>query len=234
MKSGWTITQPNRVTEGKLTVYRLDWQLRIQAYEIIDHKRLPKEYAEFEAGVGVMPAPSSAGITGPPTQRATWPRGSCHDLVRVTNKPVIQFKLGKTDHILEIAREDVYETVMFQATQPKPESKWTASFYYSKWVNDLGEFAYKKHGERPSWEPSLSTFFPEADETAEQSSRKLRGPRNFLNEIEEVKNILWEAVTRFSMDSATGDRAPTSERMGTLANNEDAAQPLADGHTRVR
>ena len=180
---------------------------------------MAKEYADFEAGVGVSPAPLAARITRP-TQRATWPRGY-HDLVRVTNKSVIQFRLGNTDHILEIVRQDVYETEPFQLSQPKPESKWTASFYYSEWVNDLGEFAYKKHGETPSWEPSLSTFFPEGDETAARSSKKPRGPRNFLDEIEEVKDILWEAV-RHVMD---GDHAKTSDRVGTVENEDN------DGHT---
>lgn len=208
----------------KLTFDRLDWQLKIQAYDILDPKSMAKEYADFEAGVGVGPAPSPAGITGPPTQRASFPRGY-HDLVRVTNKPVIQFTLGKTDHILEIAREDMYDTHPFQSTPPKPESKWTASFYYSKWVNDLGEFAYKKHGETPSWQPSLSTFFPEGDDAAAQST-KPRGPRFFLNEIEEVKNILWDAIRPIT-DGEHGDRATTSERLGTVENEGDGDRTLA-------
>jgi hypothetical protein len=187
---------------------------------------MSKEYAEFEAGVGISAASSPAGITGPPLQRATFPRGH-RDLIRVINKPVIQFKLGKTDHILEIAREDVYETDPFQTSPPNPESKWTASFYYSKWVNDLGEFAYKKHGERPSWEPSLSTFFPEGDDIAPQPNKKPKGPRNFLNEIEEVKNILWEATKRFT-DGENGKLITPSGRMGMVGDKENGDQTLVD------
>ncbi len=187
---------------------------------------MPKEYADFEAGVGVGPAPSPGGITGPSTQRATWPRGN-RELVRITNKPVIQFKLGKTDHILEIAREDVYEIDGFQSSPAPPESKWTASFYYSKWVNDLGEFAYKKHGERPSWEPSLSTFFPEGDDIDAQSKKKPKGPRNFLHEIEEVKNILWE-VTRLFTNGQAGTRTTTLARMGTDENGVGDDRTLAN------
>lgn len=187
---------------------------------------MSKEFAEFEAGVGVGPAPSPAGITGLPTQRATFPRGH-RDLARVINKPVIQFRLGKTDHVLEIAREDVYETELFQSSPPKPESKWTASFYYLKWVNDLGEFAYKKHGERPSWEQSLSTFFPEADDVAARPRKKAKGPRNFLEEIAEVKNILWEAITS-STDGELGEGTTKSKRIGMLTDARDASRGSAD------
>lgn len=175
---------------------------------------MAKEYADFEAGVGLGAAPSPAGVTGPPTQRASFPRGH-HDLVRVTNKPVIQFTLGKTGHILEIAREDVYETHLYQSSPPKPESKWTASFYYSTWANDLGEFAYKKHGEAPSWQASLSTFFPEGDDAADLPPKKAKGPRMFLDEVEEVKNILWEA-TRLCRDENHAQMQMTSERIGTV------------------
>lgn len=174
---------------------------------------MPKEYTDFEAGVGVGPAPSPAGILGPPAQRANWPRGN-RELVRVTNKPVVQFRLRETDHVLEVAREDVYETDPWQSSTPKPESKWTASFYYSKWVNDLGEFAYKKHGERPSWEPSLSTFFPEPDDTAAGSNKKAKGARKFIEEVEEVKNILWDAI-RCCSTGAAESRLAISEHAGT-------------------
>lgn len=209
---------------------KLDWQLRIHANDILDSKHMAKEYAEFEAGVGVAPAPSPAGIMGPPTQRASFPRGY-RDLIRVTNKPVVKFRLGKTDHVVEIAREDVYETELFQSSPPKPESKWTASFYYLKWVNDLGEFAYKKHGERPSWEQSLSTFFPEVDDEEVAAAapapprKKTRGPRNFLDEIEEVKNILWEAITSLT-DGELGNGSTRSGRIGTLMNEQNGAQVL--------
>ena len=209
-----------------LTIYRLDWQLKIHANDILDPKHMSKEFAEFEAGVGVGPAPSPAGITGPPIQRATFPRGY-RDLGRVINKPVIQFRLGKTDHVLEIAREDVYETELFQPSPPKPESKWTASFYYLKWVNDLGEFAYKKHGERPSWEQSLSTFFPESDNVTSRSSKKAKGPPNFLDEIAEVKNILWEAITSFT-DGEPGEGSTKSKRIGTLTDADNANRVLAN------
>jgi hypothetical protein len=186
--------------------------LKIEADDIWNPRHMPKDYQDFEAGVGVIPTATPAGITGPPLQRATWPRGR-RDLVRVINKPIIQFRLGKTDHTLEIAREDMYEFDPYQSSTPKPTSKWTASFYYSKWVNDLGEFAYKKHGEKPSWDLSLSTFFPEAEDTGAQPKKKPRGPQNFLNEIEEVKNILWEAI-KISQDGEHRQTA-TSQRVGT-------------------
>lgn len=187
---------------------------------------MPKEFAEFESRVGVGPAPAPAGITGPPMQRAVWPRGN-RELVRVTNKPIIQFRLGRTDHVLEIAREDVYETDIFQSTLPQPESKWTASFYYSKWVNDLGEFAYNKPGERPLWESSLTTFFPEVEDSPGRSKRKhLKGPRNFLKEIEEVKDILWE-VLKPDMDSETANSSMISERIGTLETQNDQDELFA-------
>lgn len=213
---------PFNGVKPELTLRRLDWQLSIHAHQILEPRHMPKEYAEFESGVGVSAASSSAGIAGPTIQRATCPLGH-RDLVRIINKPVIQFRLGRTDHILEIAREDVYETHPFQLPSPNPESKWTASFYYSKWINDLGEFAYSKHGEKPSWEPSLSTFFPEEDDSAAQPRKKPRGPSIFLKEIDEVKNILWEATRGFG-DSHSEEHAPVSRRMGTIerAEVEDA------------
>jgi hypothetical protein len=217
-----------------LTLHRLDWQLKIHAYDILDPRSMAKEYIDFEARVGVDPASSPGGITVPPAQRASFPRGY-HELVRVINKPIIRFKLGKTDHILEIAREDIYETHPFQPVPPKPQSKWTASFYYSKWINDLGEFAYKKHGEVPSWLPSLSTFFPEPDDDDDavdyaaaaadyaaaataHRNRKPKGPRLFLLQIDQVKDILWEA-----MRSADGELPAPFQRVGTVQQGGDDA-----------
>jgi hypothetical protein len=219
-------------TEWELTIARLDWQLKIHAYDILDPKKMSKEYLEFEARVGVAPASSSrgGGITAPPSQRASFPHGY-HELVRVTNKPIIRFTLGQTGHVLELAREDIYPTHLLQTSPPKPQSKWTASFYYSQWVNDLGEFAYKKHGEAPSWPQSLSTFFPEPDDgggadavddngdavyaaiaaAAAAAKKKPKGPRLFLAEVEQVKNILWDA-----MESADGDVVTALRRVGTV------------------
>jgi hypothetical protein len=218
LKSEWTTSFAVSTFVPRLTLYRFDWQLRIDAHDILDPKYMPKEYAEFESGVGVIPAPEPAGITGPPMQRASWPRGY-GGLVRVTNKPVIQFRLGKTDHILEIAREDVYEIDSILSPTPMPESKWTASFYYSKWVNDLGEFGYLRHGEKTSWQPSLSTFFPEEGDTTNQSAQKPKGPRNFLKEIEVVKNILWDA-TRALDDDQTEDLVTISQRIGIVEDQD--------------
>ena len=228
-------------TVWELTIDRLDWQLKIHAYDILDPKKMSKEHLDFEARVGVIPtaSPGGGGITAPPSQRASFPHGY-HELVRVTNKPVIRFMLGQTGHVLEIAREDIYPTQLLQSSPPKPQSKWTASFYYSKWVNDLGEFAYKTHGEAPSWQQSLSTFFPEPDDgggdndgdgngdedavadgdaeyaaiaaAAAAAQRKPKGPRLFLAEVEQVKNILWDALT----SSADGDVPLALRRVGTV------------------
>lgn len=209
--------------ELKLTPTRLDWQLRIQAYDTMDLKHMPKEYSEFESCVGMSATASPSGITGPRLQRARWPRGQS-DLLRVINKPVIRFRLQRTDHILEIAREDVYERDPFQSSPPEPESKWTASFYYPKWNNDLAEFAYLRHGERPSWEPSLSTFFPGGDATAAQSEKKPSGALNFTKEVEEVKNILWEVI-RPVTTGGPGQSAAISDRIGTFE-SEDVATEL--------
>jgi hypothetical protein len=194
---------------------------------------MPKEFLDFEFGVGMPPVSTTAGMEGPSIQRASWPRSYGLPLVRVINKPVIKFRLGDTDHILEIAREDVYETDPFQSSSPQPESKWTASFYYQQWANILGEFAYNKHGERPTWAPSLSTFFPEPDGGQAQLGKKRKGPKNFLKEIEEIKQILWE-ITRSISGGETGDAAaaaparPPSERMGTLEDPEDGDSLLAN------
>jgi hypothetical protein len=206
----------------------------MHAYDILDPRKMSKEHLDFEARVGVMPAasPRGAGITAPPSQRASFPHGY-HELVRVTNKPIIRFTLGQTGHVLELAREDIYPTQLLQSSPPKPQSKWTACFYYSQWVNDLGEFAYKEHGEAPSWPQSLSTFFPEPDDggadgidavadgdadyatiaaIAAAAKKKPKGPRLFLAEVELVKNILWDALK----SSNDGHVPPGLRRVGTV------------------
>lgn len=213
---------------------RFDWQLRLDAHDILDLRHMPKEYADFESGVGVSAIGEEAGVWGTPKQRASWGGGRC-GLMRVTNKPVIKFTLGKADHILEIAREDVFNIDPLRPSEPLPASKVTASFYHSKWVNDLGEFAYLKPGERPSWEAALSTFFPEEENGVSgevgpatvQAEEKLKGPRQFLREVEQIKQILWDAVKFARGDLLDVDEtaSPRIEIMGesVQTNGKEAA-----------
>jgi hypothetical protein len=197
-----------------LTSTRLDWQLKIQAHDIVDSKKLSKENIDFANSVNVIPTTAPSSFLAPPRQRAIWAKHRS-DLVRIVNKPVLQLKVQKTGHILEIAREDVYERDTSQSFASDPESRWTASLYNPKWANDLGEFAYIQHGQKPDWEPSLATFFPEPEDAIPLPGNKPRGPRDFIKVVEEMKNILWEA-TRLDTDRGKEGAAMASERIGTL------------------
>lgn len=183
---------------------------------------MPKEYLEFESGVSMPPSSSAAKMDQPSLQRASWPRSYGLPLARVINKPMIKFRLGATDHILEISREDVFETDPFQSSAPEPVSKWTACFYYQQWANILGEFAYNKHGERPSWTQSLSTFFPEPDGSQPQLGKKRKGPKTFLKEIEEVKRILWESTRPAAGEEVGRSAEKRPDRLGEVDEREDA------------
>ena len=164
----------------------------------------------------------------PSMQRASWPRSYGLPLARVINKPMIKFRLGDTDHILEITREDVYETEPFQSSAQEPVSKWTACFYYQQWANVLGEFAYNKHGERPSWPQTLSTFFPEPDGSQAQLEKKRKGPKNFLKEIEEVKRILWDTTRPVAGDEVGRFAERRPDRLGVVDDPEDAELRLGN------
>ena len=172
---------------------RLDWQLKLEAAQVVEHRVLSQEYVKFESGVSLENCFATSAILEPARQRAKFPAIGYPHLLRVTNKPVIQFKLPRTDHVLELAREDIYEGKAIHTKNSAPSfSKWTASFSYSKWANDLAEFSYMAHGEKPSWESSLANFFPDDNGDGQASDRRA-GAENFLKEVDNIKNILWEA-----------------------------------------
>jgi len=73
------------------------------------------------------------------------------------------------------------------------DTKWHAVYYYPEWDNLLGEFASIKAGEDVNWIKSVATFFPEG---GDQWTALPQGFKNFITEVEEIQDLLAEAISR--------------------------------------
>lgn len=205
---------------------KLDWQLRLETFDVLGNRNIAQEFVKFAAAVSVKDCFTTTAITEPAVQRASFPTLGYPYLQRATNKPTIQFQLARTGNVLELIREDIYEgddlrAVMGKRSTPTA-SKWSAAFYFPCWDQNLGDFLYLEQGAKPDWEPSLSTFFPDnGGDNRVPDGRS--GVIDFLKEVNEVKDILWEVIQGAEMHR---------ERIGVTHNPDENPVRPAENQDR--
>jgi len=112
----------------------------------------------------------------------------------VSELTVMKWRFKDTDAFFELRRKDVYDERPGRHSPSPIETRWHALYYYPEWDNLMGEFANVKPGEDIGWVKSVATFFPESDNN---DGRALpQGFTSFITEVEEIQDLLAEAISR--------------------------------------
>jgi len=189
-------------TVGKLQLSvlnfdRPDYQFTIDAFPLFENKRISKEQAIFQNNVSFKAPPD--GIKAAPRLRVEFPASS-NNLRSISDITTIKWRFKSTDAVFELRRKDVYDYTPGKRSSVLQESRWHATYYYPEWDNLMGQFANVKPGENVRWAKTISTFFPEDEDDAgwETGLALPQGFQSFINEVEEVQELLADAIGRLA------------------------------------
>lgn len=180
---------------------RPDYQFTIDAFPLYENKRISKEQAIFQNNISFKPPPD--GIKSSPRLRVRFPPTS-NNLRSISDITTMKWRFKTTDAVFELRRKDVYAYTPGKQTNVLQESRWHAMYYYPEWDNLMGQFANVKPGESVRWVKAIATFFPEDGE--DTGLALPQGFQNFITEVEEVQDLLAEAIGRL----AKGKHAATT------------------------
>ena len=160
----------------------LDWQMTINVASFFEYASKSQQHDEFQTNVTFRPARDD--VKGRPKRRVFFrsvgPKPSL-----VTELTTVTYNLRDTDAKFELTRKDEYQQTQYGTAAGPPVSRLFASYFYPDWDNKLGDYADLQPGGQVEWQPSLSTFFPDAD--AEGTSK---GLKKFMEEIRRIQRVL--------------------------------------------
>ncbi len=179
----------SRLQVSHLNFDRPDYQITLDAFPLGTDKLPKAQMTAFQAHV-TMDRPLN-GIKSFPRRRVHHPNE--RGLQSVSEVITLKYRFKDTDGIFELRRKDTYDLRPGRESASPMETRWHALYYYPEWDNLMGGFASVKPGEDVEWVKSVATFFPEG---GDQWSALPKGFKNFMNEVEEIQDLLAEAIGR--------------------------------------
>ena len=178
----------SRLQVGHLNFDRPDYQVTLDAFPLGTDKLPKAQMMAFQARVTMERPPN--GIKSQPRRRVHHPteRG----LHTVSELIVLKWRFKDTDGLFELRRKDIYDLRPGRESGSPVETRWHALYYYPEWDNLMAEFASVKPGEDVKWIKSVATFFP----GGEQWTALPQGFKKFISEVEEIQDLLAEAISR--------------------------------------
>ena len=142
-----------------IIVSKLSLRFEITNEQTLHASRVDPKMSEFAKTVKLEPAEiQTAHLTG---RRQFLPKRNQQGMLRPSEfdqKLAFQFRLvPAAQWILEISRSDVYE----EGKNFPKSTAWSAVLFNSDWDTLTAENRGLDVGQRASWDPALSTFFPE-------------------------------------------------------------------------
>lgn len=172
---------------------RPDYQLTVDAFPMYSNKQIGGMMAAFQNDIAFKIPPH--GIKAIPHRRVKYPPGH-KGLQTVSELTIKKWRFKDTDGIFELRRKEVYDDRMGQYSSSPVATRWHALYYYPEWDNLMGEFGMLKPGEDVSWAKSVATFFPESG--IDDGRALPQGFKKFINEVEEIQDLLAEAISRIA------------------------------------
>ncbi|EXJ74978.1 uncharacterized protein A1O5_01674 [Cladophialophora psammophila CBS 110553] len=181
----------SRLQVSLLNFERPDYQVTLDAFPLHADKATKVHMSAFQANITMERPPN--GIKTLPRRRVKYPRGQ-RGLQRVAELITLSWRFKNTDGVFELRRKDTYDELPGRESPAPAEIKWHALYYYPHWDSLMGEYASVKPGEDIHWVKSVTTFIPEGGEQYGPALPK--GFKNFISEVEEIQDILAEAIRR--------------------------------------
>ncbi|OAP57379.1 hypothetical protein AYL99_08117 [Fonsecaea erecta] len=183
----------SRLQLSLINFERPDYQITLDAFPLRTDKSTKVHMSSFQANV-TMDRPID-GIKSLPQRRAKYPHGQ-QRLQRVSELIMLRWRFKSTDGVFELRRKDIYDELPGREDRnPGPvETKWHGLYYYPHWDSLMGEFASVTPGEDIRWVKSVGTFIPEGED--QHGLALPRGFKNFISEVEEIQDVLAEAIAR--------------------------------------
>ncbi|KAI1615112.1 hypothetical protein EDD37DRAFT_609012 [Exophiala viscosa] len=171
---------------------RPDFQITMDAFPLYPEERIKPQMLEFQNNLSFEGPPN--GIKSTPRRRVKYSLVLGH-VQTMSELTVIKWRFKNTHGIFELRRKDVYDEAPGLRSPGPKETRWHALYYYPEWDNLMGQFATVKPGEDITWTKSVATFFPESD----KMGRALpQGFKNFITEVEEIQDLLAEAIGKLA------------------------------------
>ena len=177
---------------------KLDYQMVLDAISTNENEKTEKERLFFENNITCKP--SSGGPKAKSTRRAVFPASNTA-LLQVAELTITEYNVKDTDGKFRVIRKDVYPQTAYGSGPVAITSTVSAVYFYPEWDNLLGEYAYLPVGSHVTWEPYLSTFFPERD-----LQTSYGGFQKFMQEIETIQQALsQESLKNSSSGTSSAD-----------------------------
>ncbi|ETI21095.1 hypothetical protein G647_07439 [Cladophialophora carrionii CBS 160.54] len=187
----------SKLQVSHLNFDRLDYQVTIDAFPLGIDKLRKAQIQAFQANITTERPPN--GIKSLPRRRVKHPQE--RGLQFVSELTFLKYRFKNTDGVFELRRKDTYDLRPGTENNSPLETRWHALYYYPEWDNLMGEFANIRPGEDVKWAKSVATFFPES---GDQWTALPMGFKNFMNEVEEIQDLLAEAINRLTNRKGTG------------------------------
>jgi hypothetical protein len=178
-----------RLQISSLNFERPDFQATIDSFPLYNSKLIRGSQASFQKNI-MMDRPME-GIRSMPRRRVKYPRAGLDRLQTVSELIMTKWRYKNGDGVFELRRKDVYDVRPGLAGGTPVRTDWHALYYYPEWDNLTSEFASVKPGEDVTWDKSAATFFPES---ASKWDPLPKGFKNFINEVEEIQDLLAKAI----------------------------------------
>lgn len=168
---------------------RPDFQVTVDAFPLYSGKLIKRHMQEFQNNIS-FERPVN-GIKTLPRRHIKYPHGQS-GLQTLSELTMVRWRFKHTDGFFELRRKDIYDERPGKNSPAPVETRWHAVYYYPEWDNLMGEFANVRPGEDITWAKAVATFFPESNLN---DGRALpRGFKNFITEVEEIQDLLAEAI----------------------------------------
>jgi hypothetical protein len=176
---------------------RPDYQVTLDAFPLGHDKLRNAQIRAFQANITMDRPPN--GIKSQPRRRVKHPQE--RNLQYVSEVTFLKYRFKDTDGVFELRRKDTYDLRPGTESNSPIDTRWHALYYYPEWDNLMGEFANIRPGEDVKWVKSVATFFPES---GDQYTALPVGFKTFMNEVEEIQDLLAEAINRLASRSGGG------------------------------
>lgn len=187
---------------------RPDYQVTLDAFPLHTNAAIKSHMAHFQSNISFERPPH--GIKSLPRRRVKYPPGQ-RSLQAVAEITFMRWRYKKTDAFFELRRKDLYEENLDRTGGPIPvRTSWHGLYYYPEWDNLMSEFARISPGEEISWAKSASTFFPESDH--QHGAALPKGFKTFISEVEEIQDLLAEAVRIVAQRSSGASKSNGAQR----------------------
>lgn len=183
---------------------RPDYQVTLDSFPLHIDKMTRAHMSSFQARVTMDRPPN--GIKSIPRRRAKHPHH--HGLNFVSELTMLKWRFKNGDGVFELRRKDTYNVRQGQESGGPIDTRWHALYYYPEWDRLMGDFASIKPGEDVEWVKSAATFFPEG---GDEWSALPRGFKTFITEVEEIQDLLAEAIRRVAKGKGRAARAVDGE-----------------------